>query len=135
MSGIAGIGYRDAVAALTGGIPAVGGIATACDITDLATGITVSGGYLIYKDLTVIITFTICAAYLIGFVAGYIRVIITLTPKTTGYCPLIRRQCGGGVRFTWANKAKAGIAPRTAATNLTALLTVVNRLKPVSEAK
>ena len=42
-----------------------------------------SGGYLIYKDLTVIITFTICAAYLIGFVAGYIRVIIALIPKTT----------------------------------------------------
>ena len=67
--------------------------------------------------------------------AGYIRVIITLTPKTTGYCPLTRRQCGGGVRFIRANKAKAGITPRTAATNLTALLTVVNRLKPVSEAK
>ena len=71
------------VAALARGIPTVGRIATAFDVTGLATGITVSGVYLIYKDLTVIITFTICAAYLIGFVAGYIRVIITLTQKTT----------------------------------------------------
>ena len=45
-----------------------------------------SGVYLIYKDIVVIITFAICGAYLISFVGGYIRVIITLTPKTT-YSP------------------------------------------------
>ena len=45
-----------------------------------------SGVYLIYKNIVVIITFAICGAYPIGFVGGYIRVIIALTPKTT-YSP------------------------------------------------
>jgi hypothetical protein len=46
----------------------------------------VSGVYLIYKDIVVIITFAICGAYLISFVGGYIRVIIAPAPKTT-YSP------------------------------------------------
>ena len=81
---IVGCGF--AVTALTGRIPAVGSIAAACNITGLSAGITVSGVYLIYKNIVVIITFAICGAYPIGFVGGYIRVIITLTPKTT-YSP------------------------------------------------
>ena len=84
---MAGIGYRETVAALTGGMPAVGSIAAACNITGLPAGVTVSGVYLIYKDIVVIITFAICGAYLISFVGGYIRVIITLTPKTTVSSP------------------------------------------------
>ena len=78
---IVGCGF--AVTALTGGIPAVGSIAAACNITGLTAGITVSGVYLIYKDIVVIITFAICCAYLISFVGGYIRVIIAPAPKTT----------------------------------------------------
>ena len=82
---------RETVAALTGRIPAVGSIAAACNITGLPAGVTVSGVYLIYKDIVVIITFAICGAYLVGFVGGYIRVIIALTPKTTHFpFPLLK---------------------------------------------
>ena len=48
---------------------------SACNITGLPAGITVSGGYLIYKNIVVIITFAICCAYLIGFVGGYLSLI------------------------------------------------------------
>ena len=86
-AGIAGIYHLVTISALTGRIPAVGGIALTCSITDLSAGIAHPGDCSIYENLTLIKTFAVIfGAYLVGLVDGYIRVIIALTPKTT-YSP------------------------------------------------
>ena len=90
---IVGCGF--AVTALTGGIPAVGGIALTCSITGLSAGIAHPGDCSIYENLTLIKTFAVIfGTDLIGLVGGYIRVIIALTPKTTVSSPDIARKGG-----------------------------------------
>ena len=83
-SGIVIVGCGFAVTALTGGIPAVGCIAAATDIavSVWTAGYTLAFSCFFRKDRTILIAGTITSRY--GCVC--IRVIITLTPKTT-YSP------------------------------------------------